>query len=502
MKKVIRFTRIRFIMFALSFVVIAAGFLGLTFRNGLNLGIDFTGGLNKQIQIAPVAFTLAYTGEGLAETNVLRNLQYPAGALQVTVTRGGAEETLSFDFREYGRLGGLVGALARSDGFGAELLADADIATERVISLNYAVDISKETLTVNYRLVAEEPLFAPIADMRSVLSDLGRFSLQVVGAVANQEFILKVSVPERADREFLQEIDSRIADLLGGEYGSEKVIIKKADFVDPVFSADLVTGAMWSLIVAFVLILAYITIRFKFVFAVGAILALVHDVSVMVGVIAVFQLEVTSATIAAFLTIIGYSLNDTIVVFDRVRENTALMLETGRGEIIDVSISQSLSRTTITSLTTLLAVVAIYVFGTGAIKDFAFNLIIGVVVGTYSSIFIASPFVLGVQNVLDRRRRAGDRKRQERDVKTTTPGRSVSTAAARAAAASKSPGAVKPAPGTPAPAGSAVGAGGAPPSEQGGARAVASGGQAPAAAGVQGQPRRKPGRKKKKRKRR
>jgi preprotein translocase subunit SecF len=127
---------------------------------------------------------------------------------------------------------------------------------------------------------------------------------------------------------------------------------------------------------------------------VSAISALVHDVAVMIGVIGTFQIEVNTATIAAVLTIIGYSLNDTIVIFDRIRENQNLLREKDFERVVNISITQSLGRTLITSLTTLLAVVAIYIFGTGVIKIFALNLIIGVVVGTYSSIFIASPILL------------------------------------------------------------------------------------------------------------
>ena len=124
-------------------------------------------------------------------------------------------------------------------------------------------------------------------------------------------------------------------------------------------------------------------------------MALFHDVLIMLGFIGTFQLEVNTTTIAAVLTIIGYSLNDTIVVFDRIRENTGLLKGEKFSRIIDISITQSLSRTIITSLTTLIAVLALYFFGTGPIKDFALNLIVGIIAGTYSSIFIASPILLG-----------------------------------------------------------------------------------------------------------
>ena len=148
----------------------------------------------------------------------------------------------------------------------------------------------------------------------------------------------------------------------------------------------------------------YIWFRFKLGFAISAITALGHDVLIMLGFIGTIGLEVSTTTIAAVLTIIGYSLNDTIVVFDRVRENQSLLKGERFDIVVNTSITQSLSRTLITSLTTLLAVLALYLFGTGSIKDFALNLIVGILVGTYSSIFIASPVLLGWTNVVQKRK--------------------------------------------------------------------------------------------------
>jgi len=410
MKSVIRFSKIRFFMFALSFVVIAAGYIGLALQNGFNLGVDFTGGINKQFQIAPPAFSLRYTAAGRAMTNLY------GGRLEIELIKPEGSETLVFDFKDYPTVANLFTALQSTSGITGELIGAAGVSTEYLISLNFPVDISRDELVVNMRLTPGAQHFAPIQEVREALTDLGSFSIQVIGDPRNQEFVLKVPTPSSADsgeedRDFLQKIDGKIVELLGERFGANSVLLKKTDFVGSVFSVDLVRGAIWSIIVALALILVYITFRFRFVFAAAAILALIHDVSLMVGVIGTFQLEVTSATIAAVLTIIGYSLNDTIVVFDRIRENTTLMPEANRADVIDTSISQSLGRTTITSLTTLLAVIAIYVFGTGLIKVFALNLIVGVVVGTYSSIFIASPVVLGWQNVMQRRKRARDAKR-------------------------------------------------------------------------------------------
>ena len=146
-------------------------------------------------------------------------------------------------------------------------------------------------------------------------------------------------------------------------------------------------------------ILFYIAIRFDYRFGLAAVSALVHDVSIMLGVISVLQIELNVPIIAAILTILGYSINDTIVVFDRIRENLAFSRKEDLPEVINRSVTQSLSRTLITSITTLLAVLAIYFFAGSILKDFAFTLIIGIVVGTYSSIYVASPVYLFIEKV-------------------------------------------------------------------------------------------------------
>jgi preprotein translocase subunit SecF len=147
---------------------------------------------------------------------------------------------------------------------------------------------------------------------------------------------------------------------------------------------------------AILVILLYIWFRFKFAYALAAIIALIHDPIFVLGLIGSVQMEVTTATIAVILTIIGYSLNDTIVVFDRIRENIRITPTMNMYELIDHAITQTLSRTIVSSLTVVLSMVAVYFFTTGAIQDFALALIIGVVVGTYSSIFVAAPLMVAI----------------------------------------------------------------------------------------------------------
>ena len=163
--------------------------------------------------------------------------------------------------------------------------------------------------------------------------------------------------------------------------------------VGPKIGAELSGDAVMAIFSALALILLYISVRFEWKYAVGAIAALTHDVLVTLGIFSILNYEVSLAVIAAFLTIVGYSLNDTIVIFDRVRENIKTMKKVTLDEIINKSINQSLSRTIITSLTTFFVVLVLFLAGGEVIHTFAFAMIVGVLVGTYSSIFIASPIV-------------------------------------------------------------------------------------------------------------
>ena len=170
--------------------------------------------------------------------------------------------------------------------------------------------------------------------------------------------------------------------------------ILSIDKVGPKIGAELSSDAFMAIFSTLVLILIYISIRFEFKYAVGAIVALAHDILITLGIFSLLDFEVSLAVIAAFLTIVGYSLNDTIVIFDRVRENVKGLKNATLSSVINESINQSMSRTIITSLTTLFVVTVLFVVGGEVIHTFAFAMIVGVIIGTYSSIFVASPVVI------------------------------------------------------------------------------------------------------------
>lgn len=174
------------------------------------------------------------------------------------------------------------------------------------------------------------------------------------------------------------------------KYSLDDTDLLSIDTVSPSIGKEIANKAVLASIVAVVLMLIYITIRFEFLFGLTAIVALVHDLMIVLGVYSIFQIQVNAPFIAAILTILGYSINDTIVVFDRIRENRPKFGKHDYGNLVDTSVTQTLRRSINTSLTTLIAISALYVFGVPAIQDFALPLIVGIVAGTYSSIFIAS----------------------------------------------------------------------------------------------------------------
>lgn len=162
------------------------------------------------------------------------------------------------------------------------------------------------------------------------------------------------------------------------------------DTVSPSIGEEMANSAMIAAVVAVLLMLVYITFRFEFMFGLAAVIALIHDLIIVLGVYSIFQIQVNSPLIAALLTILGYSINDTIVVFDRIRENRPKFGKYDFASLVDTSVTQTLRRSINTSFTTLLAISALYIFGVPAVQDFALPLIVGIICGTYSSIFVAS----------------------------------------------------------------------------------------------------------------
>ncbi|MCS5620971.1 MAG: protein translocase subunit SecF [Nitrospinaceae bacterium] len=217
-----------------------------------------------------------------------------------------------------------------------------------------------------------------------------------LGESTIQEFGSKRDILIRVQRseEKLEAVGSKVRNSLGEKFNKEDITIERVEMVGPKVGRDLREKALLSILYAVIGIVIYISWRFELQYAIAAIIALAHDVLVTMGAFSILDKEFTLVIVAAFLAIIGYSLNDTIVVFDRIRENLRRRGKNTFVQIINASINQTLSRTLLTSGTTLMVVVALFFFGGEIIHDFSFALLVGILVGTYSSIFIASVFLV------------------------------------------------------------------------------------------------------------
>ena len=221
--------------------------------------------------------------------------------------------------------------------------------------------------------------------------DFSKAEIKLFGSP--QDISVRIPHIDQEPDNFAQRIISHLRNAFSSKV-LESDFILSIEKVGPKIGAELSNKAVLAIVSALALILFYISIRFEFNFALGAIAALAHDVFVTLGIFSIMGYEISLPIIAAFLTIVGYSLNDTIVIFDRIRENIKSMKRLTYTEVIDKSINDSLSRTIVTSVTTFIVVLILWLFGGEVINLFAFAMMVGIVVGTYSSIFIACPLVL------------------------------------------------------------------------------------------------------------
>ena len=234
-------------------------------------------------------------------------------------------------------------------------------------------------------------LFSESTDVEAVrgaLSEIGYGDAAIRSFGNEDEFLIHVKTATKSEEQ-VNEIREALASIHGGSYE-----IRRLETVGPKIGKELRGDMISAVLIAMAGIVIYISIRFQFMYAIGALVALTHDVLITLGLFSLLNMEISLSVLAAFLFIVGYSLNDTIVVFDRVRENAKEKRHDSFMSVLNISLNQPLNRTVITSMTTLTVVLILLFFGGEVIKPFAFALTIGLVVGTYSSIFVASPVVL------------------------------------------------------------------------------------------------------------
>tara|TARA_Y100000766_G_scaffold239202_1_gene216113 strand:- start:139 stop:1065 length:927 start_codon:yes stop_codon:yes gene_type:complete len=275
----------------------------------------------------------------------------------------------------------LVGAVSLITNGGPKLSIDFKGGTLVAVNFTEPVDINK----------IRSSLSSVSIDGQNF--DFSKEEIKHFGDESN--IAIRIASIENEPPRFASRVSESLASIYPDLLPSEKSdFVLSIDKVGPKVGAELSSDAVLAILYALGFILIYISIRFEFKYAIGAIAALTHDVLITLGVFSILGYEISLAVIAAFLTIVGYSLNDTIVIFDRVRENVKSLKGSSMESVINQSINDSLSRTIVTSLTTFLVVLILFLVGGEVIHTFSFAMIVGVVIGTYSSIFVASPIVI------------------------------------------------------------------------------------------------------------
>ena len=249
--------------------------------------------------------------------------------------------------------------------------------------LNYGIDFKGGTLI---ELRVENNIDA--SSIRESLNSMNLGDINVKKFGKEGDYLIKVEQKEKNNSNLIPEIKSKLTDYLNTD-----VDFRRVENVGPKVSSELLESSIIAISLALSAMLFYIWVRFEWQFSVGSIIALLHDVVITLGIFSVLSLEINLSIIAAVLTIVGYSMNDTVVIYDRIRENLSKYTKISISDISNLSINETLARTIITSVTTLLALISIYILGGEILRGFSFAMILGVIIGTYSSIFVAAPIL-------------------------------------------------------------------------------------------------------------
>lgn len=380
-KKLIHFSKFFLPAGIISGALILFGIVGFVTR-GINLGIDFKPGFVEEVRIAPVAFELTYSGSAKITADLSKD------SFDLIITGSDVEnETKVYPYSEYPKVSDIVKALNEVPGVSASAKTDG-LEDSSLLFVNSAVSTQ---LTGNPLFLYAAQKDVSVDEVRDALSEFGGFSVKALGG--NNGASYQVRMPESFGDKSGAELQSAVLAALDAKFGENTVTIVKTDFIGSSFSKTLASKSIILLIATFVLIWLYAAIRFHWDFALGSIIALVHDSLIMLTFIVWTQMEFSATVLAAILTIVGYSINATVVILDRVRSNLRLAKFSKFNDILDRALSDTLGRSIITTVTTLFAVVSLYLFTTGSIKDFALALIVGLLSGCYSSIFISSGFI-------------------------------------------------------------------------------------------------------------
>ncbi len=385
MKKIINFSRFFPVAVVLSAAVIVCGIVSVATR-GINFGLDFKPGLIEEVKIADSVLEVSYSGTAKVVLNVGKS------SVEAVVSGVGEENrTVTIDYAVSSKISAVASKLNEINGVNALVHKDASIPESGLfVSSSVSTTLGETPL----RLYVQDSSAKISADeVRATLKDFSDVDVKIVGSEGSESFQIRMG----AGADNGKTIQSQANAALAGKFGEDKVTIVKSDFIGAQFSKTLIRDSIILVLATLVLIFAYSAIRFKWDFALAAVIAIIHDSMIMISFISFIQMEFSTTTLAAILTIIGYSINATVVILDRVRSDIKVVEAKTFREILNSALTSTLSRSIITTLTTLFAVLSLFFFTTGTIHDFSLALTVGLISGCYSSIFIAGAFILCVR---------------------------------------------------------------------------------------------------------
>ncbi len=366
----------------LSLVLTAAGLISLFVKGGPKYGIDFTGGALMDVNFIKrppaeaIRSALHKKIPGEIEVEEVNNSQGVGNAQEVLITTGVREEALQNVRTD------IVGALNAAFNPNAAGQLDINLTGQTELADRLRDPLAKANVSLSDDQV--QALAQRIIDYRTAHSGLIR-NLDDLSAVPG-------ATPQ-------------VLSVLKQQCFVGNFAIRSNEVVGPKIGADLRQQAINVVLIALAAMLVYIAFRFEWIYGVAAVIAVFHDTIITIGLFSIFNKPIDLTVIAALLTLVGYSMNDTIVTFDRIRENLRMQVRGTFTHIVNLSINQTLSRTVLTSGLTFLTAISLFLFGGQVLNGFSFALVVGIIIGTYSSIFIASPILIFWQNVADRRRR-------------------------------------------------------------------------------------------------
>jgi len=385
MKNTIRFSKFFLPAAIISAILVALSISGYFINKGFALGVDFQAGLIQEVKIAPTAFSLRWNGI----TNAV--LQSDRNGLYIIISGSSVDSRANtFLFSEYTTIGAIKRAMEQQlYDIEVTMSANENINSQwLIISSQGNPVLNKDTPFLIHYI---DPQSAPvdISDLRTAMAGFTQsVVVQNLGTPEDRYFMIRIE--DKANERVRSD---EIVQALEAYFGDGGIVVLRSDYVGSSQSQKLIDQVFYLIPLTLLLILIYLVIRFKLQYAIGGVIAILHDLLVIVAYLVWARMEFNTTTIAAILTILGYSINNTIILFDRIRENIRVYPDNTFTDIMNISLTGILGRTIITTLTTMLAVLSLFIFTTGSMKDFALVLLIGMTSGTYTSLFIASGFV-------------------------------------------------------------------------------------------------------------